>query len=333
MRPTIGASIAAGAKLAGLLLLGSAIGLALGEGVARLLWQAPWTERLLAEQRRHQSEHYRLNSLELRDEELTPKPPGHRRVLVLGDSFTFGLGVEDEAAVFPAILERRLGALEGLDGGVEVLNGGLPGSLTADWVKLWDVVAPRFEPDLVLLVFFLRDGTEISSIPDFFGRIRREIVVRNRRSQLYRHSYLYRLWRDQRDRARVARLYTERFRAAYFGDDAETAEWRRARTHLLRIRDAARARGAEVALVVFPILVELDARYPFREICELVEAFGRASDMPVHSLLPAFLGRSAPDLWVSALDQHPNAEGHAIAAESLLPFVAGLLAKEPGGAP
>lgn len=47
--------------------------------------------------------------------------------------------------------------------------------------------------------------------------------------------------------------------------------------------------------------------------------------MPTHDLLPAFLGRDASRLWVSAWDQHPNAEAHAVAAQSLLPFVRGLL--------
>ena len=319
MTRTTPAALAAAGKLVLLVAAACTLSLALAEGVARLLWQAPWYERLLAEQVRHQKHPYRLNSLGLRDEEIEPRTGGERRVLVLGDSFTFGLGVEDAGATFPALLEQRL------PGGVEVLNAGLPGSLTGDWVALWEKVAPRFDPDLVLLVFFLRDGTAISSIPDFFGAIRREIVVRNRTSPAYRRWHLYRMWRDWRDRREVARLYANRFQAAYFGDEAETAEWQRAQANLRALRDAARARGAAVGLVVFPILVELREGYPFRAISEQVAAFGRDAGIPTHDLLPAFLGHSGPDLWVSALDQHPNARAHALAAESLIPFVAGLL--------
>jgi hypothetical protein len=39
------------------------------------------------------------------------------------------------------------------------------------------------------------------------------------------------------------------------------------------------------------------------------------------SLLPAFRGRRAADLWVSEINKHPSAEGHALAADALLPFV------------
>ncbi len=312
-------------KRLALLLAGTAVALGAAEGVARLLWTSPWWERLIVGQTQHQSHPYRLNAFRLRDEEIVgPKPPGQVRVLVLGDSFTFGTGVADREAVFPQILERELGASGRFPGGVQVLNGGLPGSLTGDWLRLWNRVAPRFEPDLLLIVFFLRDGTQTESIPEVFGRVR-HIALRNRQSTLYRISHLHRLIRDELDRRAVGRLYTQHFLQAYFGDDAETAEWRRAQANLLRLRDLARERGARAALVVFPVLVELGPDYPFRGICDALEAFARANDLPVHSLLPAFLGREAAELWVSAVDQHPNEQGHAIAAESMLPFVTRLL--------
>jgi len=47
--------------------------------------------------------------------------------------------------------------------------------------------------------------------------------------------------------------------------------------------------------------------------------------LPVHDLFADFRGHDAPELWVSALDQHPNEKAHALAAESLLSFVAELL--------
>jgi lysophospholipase L1-like esterase len=114
---------------------------------------------------------------------------------------------------------------------------------------------------------------------------------------------------------------------AYFGSEAETAEWRRAQRNRLRLRGAARARGTQVGLVVFPILVELSERDPFRPQVELVVDFGRANDLATRDLLPALLGCDAADLWVSPLDQHPNAAGHALAAESLAPFARELLAQ------
>lgn len=315
-----------------LLLALAALGVALlaAEGAARLLFEAPWTDRLLDFQEEVQRGPYARNGLGLRGPEPTrPKPPGLRRVLVLGDSFTFGLGVDDDADLFPARLERALG-----DVGppVEVVNGGIPGSLTGDWLALWRRVGAELEPDAVLAVFFLRDGTRLETIPAFFARIRERVARETLGSPLYRHSRLYRLLRDRLDRRELARIYTEGLVLAYTGDDGQTAEWRRARENLVALRDAVEAAGARFGLAIFPVLVELrPGAYPFAAVTHRIEEFAREAGISCHDMLPAFLGERAPELWVSALDQHPNARGHALAAASLEPFVRELLAPERPG--
>ena len=109
-----------------------------------------------------------------------------------------------------------------------------------------------------------------------------------------------------------------------------TKEWQRAQRNLLELRNLVHAQGAVFGLAVFPVLVELGPDYPFQDVVDSVLEFASANDIPVHDLLPAFLGRKGPDLWVSPMDQHPNTEGHAIAAESLLPFARALLERSRG---
>jgi lysophospholipase L1-like esterase len=294
-------------------------------------WTEPWQERLQEEQGEAESLPYRLNALGLRDRRLRfDKPPGVLRLLVLGDSFTFGQGVRNGAAVFPRRLERALdqgvGPFEA--GRVEVLNGGLRGSLTADWLALWRRVGIPWRPDAVLVVFFLRDGTRIASVPQFFGPIHEQITARNQASWLYRHAFAYRLLRDRLDRRAITSAYLERFQASYFGSREETTEWRAARRNLHTLFVECRERSIPLGFAVFPVLAGLDDAYPFRSISDLVIAWARAEGMPTHDLLPAFLGRDASRLWVSAWDQHPNAEAHGIAARSLTPFVRSLLADD-----
>src|SRR5258708_39969473 len=52
---------------------------------------------------------FRYNALRFRDAPLGPKPPGVRRVMVLGDSFTEGQGVK-EPDTYPRRLESLLNA-------------------------------------------------------------------------------------------------------------------------------------------------------------------------------------------------------------------------------
>jgi len=314
--------------LLSLLIAGVILALGAGELIARTLYRAPWYERLLTEQRYSEDYPYERNADGLRDRDYpSPKPPGRRRVLVLGDSFTFGQGVFDDGAVFPSLIEDQLARSTPLPGvgAIDVLNGGVGGSLTGDWLVLWNRIAPRFDPDVVLIVFFLRDGTRSGSIPDFFGKIRNRIVSSNSRSRLYRHSYLYRTLRDALDRQWISVAYLRAFENAYFGDHDQTSEWRAARRNLMELSESAARRGATVGFVIFPVLVELSEEYPFQAIVDRLEQFAIAADLPVHSLLPDFLGEDAAQLWVSDADQHPNERAHAIAAESLLPFVSQLL--------
>lgn len=316
-------------RLSNLLLLAGSLATAcvIAEVATRVVYKPPWYESLFGEQAKALRSPYEINRHGLRGPDYPPvKGAGERRVLVLGDSFTFGQGVVDGEKVFPRILERRLNEPRGTgQGRVTVLNGGLPGSLTKDWLALWHRHADGFDPDVVLIVFFLRDGTRLGTIPGFFGEIRTTIAERNRRSRLYASSYLYRRYRDLLDRSRISELYVREFRRAYLGDERQTAEWRAAQENVLRLAELARRRGAAVGFVIFPILVELDDGYPFRDLCGLLEAFARTNALPVHSLLPAFLGEKGPELWVSPYDQHPNEKAHAIAAESMLGFLTELL--------
>ncbi|MDP6762640.1 MAG: SGNH/GDSL hydrolase family protein [Planctomycetota bacterium] len=318
-RPLHGLLLSLGVLLASLLL---------AEVGARLVYRAPWYERLAAEQGEHREFPYERNRYNLRGPSHDhPRPQDARRILFLGDSFTFGMGVERDEDTFVRILERKLSerlAPAGVEG-VEAFNGAIIGSLTDLWVQVWDEIKARFEPDLVVIVFFLRDGTLSGSIPEFFEEIRDEIALRNRGSALYRASALFRTVRDARDAALIREKHTARFVDAYLGTTEQTAEWRRAQERLLYIRDDARERSVATAFVVFPILAGLDDDYQFEPLCTLLEEFAREAGLPTHSLLPTFRGLHGPDLWVSPHDQHPNERAHALAAESLLPFLSDLL--------
>jgi len=79
--------------------------------------------------------------------------PTEYRVLFLGDSFTYGLGVNDDQT-FAVQVEKDLRA--GL-WSVEVMNAGCPGKGTDYALKCFQTVAHKFHPDLTALGFFGND--------------------------------------------------------------------------------------------------------------------------------------------------------------------------------
>jgi hypothetical protein len=78
------------------------------------------------------------------------REPGRRRLLLVGDSFTFGTDVRD-SETFAAILAR--GALRDWD----VMNLAVPGYGTDQQVLMLEDVGLRYRPDVVILGFFVRD--------------------------------------------------------------------------------------------------------------------------------------------------------------------------------
>lgn len=82
------------------------------------------------------------------------KPPGTLRILGVGDSFTFGVGVEQEQT-FLAHLEDRLARTQLAP--VEVVNCGASGWGTSNALTFLEGRGFAFNPDLILLGFFAND--------------------------------------------------------------------------------------------------------------------------------------------------------------------------------
>ena len=86
--------------------------------------------------------------------------PGKRRILLLGDSFPFGYGVEDTEVV-SAVLETLLNAGSAPDaaagGGYEVINLSVAGFGQAEELVTWEKRAREYRPDVVVLFYFDND--------------------------------------------------------------------------------------------------------------------------------------------------------------------------------
>jgi hypothetical protein len=125
-----------------------------------------------------------LNSHGHRDDEMPiAKPSGERRILVLGDSVTFGWGV-DQGQDFPARLESLL--REQLGGAWQVINAGVNGYNSEQEATFFLTEGLRFHPDIVLLIYVANDVDPViepnavtwqrnptwpSSLPELFDRV------------------------------------------------------------------------------------------------------------------------------------------------------------------
>jgi len=98
---------------------------------------------------------FRINGQGMRADRDYPraKPPGVRRIVSLGDSFTVGYEVEGEET-FSSVLEKQL---RGAGRPAEVLNAGVSGFGTAEEAAYLERELFGYSPDLVLVSFYQND--------------------------------------------------------------------------------------------------------------------------------------------------------------------------------
>ena len=97
---------------------------------------------------------YRTNRWGFREPDFAlEKVPGTVRVVVIGDSYVFGIGVPVEETL-PRLLEERLAAAHPSTR-VEVVNLGMPGNNFVSYLELHRAAVERLRPDAVVLCLTL----------------------------------------------------------------------------------------------------------------------------------------------------------------------------------
>lgn len=268
----------------------------------------------------------KINSLGLRGPEIDRvKPPGVFRVLGLGDSFTFGVGLREEHT-FLRRLEHSLNANPLTPGQrYEVLNAGTQGYNTRDEVLYLEHRWLELDPDLILVNFFINDAYSDAA----FFYMRQALGIYVEPAEWARYSRLLDLVVHSLHVRKIRRAVEEYYRSHYFSDPEHSLDqgagarmdWRLSRAALGRAKQLADERGIKIALVIFPELQDLDGNYPFEAIHRLVAETAESMAMPVLDLLEVLRGRKDRDLWVHRSDHHPNEIASELIAEAIDDFL------------
>jgi lysophospholipase L1-like esterase len=243
---------------------------------------------------------------------------GSFRVVVLGDSFTYGVGVADEETLpvqLEAALSERSGAL-----GVEVINLGEPGIDTAR--ELAHLRKHRdLRPDVVVLAYVLNDASRAEGVGQRDAAadlvmLRPQHLEVGEASSL-RDSALIRFVQHRLARRRAH----EHTLAAYletFDPEVNAEGLAETEAVLHELEAEVEASGAQLLVALYPILYQLGDDYPLEAAHrKLGEIFDRLDIPWIDLRTAAFAGQRAEALHVHPLDQHPNALAHGLAARAI----------------
>jgi len=255
-----------------------------------------------------------VNSLGFRDREIGPKAPGRYRIAIIGDSFTFGNGVE-EPDRFSNLIQGVLGPQ------YEVLNFGHPGNNLPDHLIELDLVL-KLSPDFVLLQLYENDF----ETPEMMANRPKDhrLMPLDMDERMMRSSLLYRLlidhWNQLQEATGLAEGYTN-YMARHLRDP-DSPDAVRTSGMLLQFIDRAQSAGVANGGVFFPALYGLHpkgANYPFDYLNDRVKQLYTLAQTPYLDLLPSFLTVKDPSsLWVNRFDPHPNGRANHLAAVAIL---------------
>lgn len=243
----------------------------------------------------------------------TPKPAGVYRIAVIGDSFTFGNGLEARDR-YTDVLDKWL------PDDFEVLNFGIPGNNTPQHLQVLRDRVLQAQPDFVLLQWFVNDieGDDVSGRPRTVPLMPLPAWHRwlNANSALYTIANMR--WAEMQIAMGMAPSYPDYLKAR--AADANSADAQRESKLLHQIVDTAQRAGVKIGIVLFPDPgQDLGAEYPFAFLHERVLAVCRQEAIPCIDLradLATVKDRRA--LWVSPFDHHPSAKANEIAALKIL---------------
>lgn len=277
-----------------------------------------------------------------------PDSEAKHRLLALGDSSTFGLGVGD-ADTYSARLQTKVAAAID-DTAVQVVNGGIIGTSIRQGLERYRVLRRSWQPDIVIAAF----GAVNEHWPTAHSDDDKIALLRSQASRISRWARWVRAntrvghvagWAlDQREGGRTAilqrRLEAERTRVRAHHDRTAGEYLRRVSAAefsdaLAALRSEIAADGGSLVLLAMPRRARNEAKLPMlREYDEALHAFAAERGVPLvdgRALFQTAIEAGATEDQLFVDEWHPTPRGHEILAEGLTPPVLDILRRRVVG--
>lgn len=276
---------------------------------------------------------FQTNSFGLRDYEYPVKKQNKTfRIVVLGDSVTFGNGLNLNDTVSKR-LEKLLNANQKLKSAVkanqfEVINFGISGYNVVQETELLKTKAINFSPDLVIFNYVLNDVDYPHPLERVAGEGKNKYVIENAGSCAITFlkipvtcSFKASI-KKIRLFALTNQVITKLFRKEnqdlisdlVRNHDLNSATFKQLKESYKQVRELSSARNFKVIITIFPYLIDFK-NYKIKSAHDNVRNEAEKNKFFVVDLLDAYKNYFFEDLKLLPDDvAHPNSKGHEIAA-------------------
>lgn len=270
----------------------------------------------------HQTGPYKTNDLGLRD---TPfNSQADKKILLLGDSVSWGDGIEVIERTYPFILEQILGNKSGKT--YEVINSAVLGYSTFQEYRYLQLYGLQYQPDLIVLQFCLNDVVErYSSLFEYGGDntfmgIDTRLAIQGTYGWLLRNSRTFETGiRMLKFASRNEQAYrVEELTKEPSSREIESA-WKQTLSEVGDIRALAEKEHIPLILVVFPYRFQLQQSTQLNQPQLRLKRYAMENKVMMIDLLPSFAAFQEKNKEVQLFfdANHMTIEGHQLAAEIL----------------
>lgn len=239
-----------------------------------------------------------------RDREWTPDDlAGKQTVVVLGDSFAAGWGIQNPADRFSDVLAAKLGD------GYAVINLGRYGTSTPEQFAILRDESPVKKPDVVILQYFLNDINYAGLTLDLLPTPEASPAWAQ---DSYLANFIY--WRFLRAADADEEFYTRWWQWSYDAYD-NVGIWSVHKEEIKTFVEYVDSIGARLIVVIFPNLLDVVRSVPYVDRVE--QAFQEFGENEVLKLFDAAAAWDQNDLMVSRRDSHASISFNRYVGEQL----------------
>lgn len=263
---------------------------------------------------------YKINSEGFRGDEIDKeKNPDEKRVIFLGDSYTFGWAI-NQNETYISRLNNLLNRNKSQR--YQLINMGMPGYNTIQEAALLKTKGLKFNPDLIVLEYTINDEEPQHSVPE-----NPNITYK------YSNSWLLDYTLEQLNIIffQNKQIFTTNIQKHDFnylkGFQPDSHKWRDSKKALFNIIQLGRKNHTPLILIILPDFPSVfRSNYPFYSIHQSIFNWAHEYQIDVIDLQPNFMGKDYQNYTVRG-DWHPNAKANEEIAKIIVNSINKILSK------